>query len=658
MSERNQDIAFYLLVSFLISLIGPSLGELLISSSSGSGYFSHAIHRIVQIQHHFHNGSLPIWSSFHSGEIPLYVYPSTWNPFYLIITYFIDTPYRALHCILYLLFTFAAIGFYQFCFLLSRNRILNALASFNFLALIFIIVLKKGGDGLEVMSTAPALIWCLYRYIYSGKKSFLYWVFILVFIQMTFFSQIYSLILNGILLSCFIIIGALQGEFNFRIFRPSLMVLAGSSFGLKLYYEYWIFYSDFEPFNSYLGIEKFNLILFIGILLPLIIIVLLKFLYNKSGEILNFSANLKVIILVLAGCLQTIVILGINNKVNKYPSTVLDADTSYVFNELNGDSSIEVHPTALRDTLNSDKYDFSRYPLFYFSSLRQKSLPFTKIFNDKVFLHPNSNFNHFNIGLLSVRQEQELVFNTFYHPAWRVYVDHQLVPTVRTAFDRMKINIPIGLHVVDWKFWPGDTMIWYLFSISIIMVFLVLIFSGNPGLLWGTLLVLLPVVIGYFLNIKEVENLETESDIVTSNESSDWYFDYESKNDFWFWRDEQLTIEKSASGFRSEMLDSSSIYSATLLIPNVAQEIKSAKFSFKSIHSKDTRLAIVGVERKGGEEKHNINYIKALKNEEWVNTDVELNISSMDTKSRSLVFYIWNYNKETFWIDDLKVQLQ
>src|SRR5699024_7231475 len=199
----------------------------------------------------------------------------------------------------------------------------------------------------------------------------------------------------------------------------------------------------------------------------------------------------------------------------------------------------------------SDRYNQQlRFPLIYLSKYTGDFLlPDSLNFDDQITLQ-SSSLNRYEINVLT-HAPATMIFNQNYHKNWRAYLDGKITPLHRTNYSMIKTNIPAGQHKIILRYTSGGTN--HLFWTTMILLnscgfFLIRKNKFPPHLL----LFGFPAIFIMLVNIV-TENAPSSPNI-PSEEEWDYSMNYESKQDFWYFRPDQITVNDSYDGYRAESM--------------------------------------------------------------------------------------------------------
>lgn len=341
----------------------------------------------------------------------------------------------------------------------------------------------------------------------------------------------------------------------------------------------------------------------------------------------------------------------------------LNRNTGTLFKEIVLDGYWPWFPgLSIQSKDESTRQPWLRYPLFYISKdTSSMTIPDFRNF-DPIIEVDAAGDHEWKLSILSW-YEKYLVFNQNYHEEWKARLNGQWVPIHRTGTGKMKIDLPPGLHTIHLTFDSGGlihvfwtTMLFFATG----MVYLI----RRKGFPYFATLACLPALILFIPTIASKKPVLTvENGPTDPMDTPDFHMNYESDQAFWFVRSEQITEQYSFDGYRSEALAGKREYSATLAIPRSALENKeSLEFRFKTHHQGSRDIAVVLKIYSMNQDKYNIQYIESLNSGDWNTLDGHFPLEELihNGEKEPLIkaeFYIWNYKKQDFIIDDIQLKL-
>lgn len=615
---------------------------------------------------------MPLWIPTSAHGLPLFLHPISWNPLALVSS-MLSTPLPHSPFIIYitLLQTLSTIWMYR---LVRSSDLSNLFQVAAILLYAFTSVTLLNLSNVEVYSSwilLPIWIDALHR---SLSRSSMQQLWILA--SITFIASL-SLILFPWILLIQLFICVYKIYTNHRALAPqrSLWVLLiSSTFYGWLQYESLIYYHNISPELSWINIAMTHYLTHplnattVSLILTFHFFVT-TFFFKKNKISFDNTTYLRQYIVIAVGI---ILVVGITTITKSYSSFLDKMNTDAIKQNHNiiyhrDSASTADHLLFLSQPLleKSEKLFISKsiplssyhFPMVYYSADSTTSLPKAHFGEDRFNLISYDYYHRLTFDTKS-HKTQNIIFNQPYSPHWQVKIDEQRSQIQTTANQQMQITIKPGAHRIEFDFWPGGLINLYLTSIALLLIiitYLCLRSIKKNGI------VLLPMILLFSLVFWTKKNALPRA-IVFADAPTDtltWHMDYEYNQPEWNLNTRHIDIEKSNRGFRSERLNDQQIYSATLAIPfKRSYTGKKLKFQFNVLTATDVKFAVVLVVKKDSLDQHQIHYLEALGNEDWSTISNQFELPSDHSTVDSLAFYLWNYEKNDFRVDDIKTEIK
>lgn len=298
-----------------------------------------------------------------------------------------------------------------------------------------------------------------------------------------------------------------------------------------------------------------------------------------------------------------------------------------------------------------------RYPLFYLSrDTTSQTLPSYTNYGDHITLRSQTD-HHWELSFLN-HYEKFLILNQNYDKNWIAYIDLQRISIAPTRAGMMKIPVKPGVHTVTFQY-RSDGLI-HIFGVTMVVFILLIIFMIKSRTFPMTALALcFPVLMVFGLNwTKSTSQTHETSNQEPAVDSADYLMNYENSTPYWFVRPKQITPLHSFDGYRSESFDQTAEYSATLQVHRDALKGKNElKYRFQLKAPKSVDLAIVVKTYTDDDDAYNIRYVTSLDTEQWRTLEGQFPLQELQDPLVKAEFYIWNYKKQDFLIDDIEIKL-
>ena len=296
-----------------------------------------------------------------------------------------------------------------------------------------------------------------------------------------------------------------------------------------------------------------------------------------------------------------------------------------------------------------------RYPIFYFSrDTSGWAAPNIAEYDPEIQI---LNFTDHRWELsLHHQYEKYLVLNQNYHPGWIAQINGERIPVVPTHTGMMKIPLTPGKHIVHFEFKPDG--VHHVFGFSLILVMLAILYLiRKKSFPTSALGCGIPLVLLLLIRVLTANTTNTPS-YPPPAELADYTMNYESLPQNWFLRGQQVDIVHSRSGYRSEHLNETASYSATLQLDStVLQSQDELRYRFFIRSDESVKLGVVLETFNGNTPSHNIDRIHSLDTDDWTEVEGWFSLQDLPRPLIGAKWYIWNYEQGDFLIDDIEIKL-